>query len=434
MKRFKLQGKSSAAVATVSLVVAVVVIAVAVYMLWPAKPAECRFELQASLDKPYYRVGDEVSLSIVIRNLNDTATTQTVEVKVDNEVVYSEDVEIPASGSKTVAVGFKAEKPSTITVTVGEDSTTLSLEVVRCVTDFWGRDIEIPYNVERVVVLAEYEIVYALGAWDKVVGVSKYAYTNPVMCALKDINISEVPSPGSSWSLNVEELLALDPQVVLIYGFSGRTAETVEQLENLGIKCVVLELNSLDDIYRLIRLYGQIFGKEDRAEELIQIMNQTLDMIRERTANIPYDERPKVIHTWSKKLKVTGNMGVINDLIELAGGVNPASELEGKYVTVSIEQIIEWDPDVIIIWGIAKYGVEDIMNDTQWQTISAVVNGRVYKYPRGICTWSPEVVVLALKFAKWIHPELFSDVNVQEVADQLFMEVYGIPSPFEWEP
>ncbi|MHC1627677.1 MAG: ABC transporter substrate-binding protein [Candidatus Nezhaarchaeales archaeon] len=429
------RGASKTTATIVSIIIAIAVIAIAVYLLIPQQQATYKFTLSASFDKPYYRVGEQATLSIEITNLNDTDVTRSLVVQLDGETIYSEDVLIPASSTKTVTVNFEVSRPANVTVSIGGETYKLELNAVRCVVDFRGKEVEIPYKIERAVVLAEYQIVYALGAWDSVVGVSRYAYSNPIMLALKDINITTVPSPGTPWSLNLEELVALNPQVVLTYGFSVKTNRTVEQIENLGIPCVVVSLSKLDDLYRLIRLYGKIFNKEDRAEELITLINQTLDLVKERTANLTDEERPKVIHTWSKPLKVTGGLGVTNTLIELAGGKNPAA-LEfpdEKYPTVSIEKIIEWEPDVIIIWGAAKYGVEDILNNSQWQSIPAVQNGNVYKYPR-TSTWAPEIAILALRFAKWIHPELFSDINIQEYADQLFMQVYGIPSPFEWEP
>ncbi len=429
------RGETKTAVTITSILIAVLVIAIAVYLLIPQQQATYKLALSASFDKPYYRVGEQATLSVEITNLNNTDVTQNLLVQLNGETVYREDVLIPASSTKAVTVSFEADRPANVTISIGGETYKLKLNVVKCVVDFRGKEVEIPYEVKRAVVLAEYQIVYALGAWDSVVGVSRYAYSNPIMLALKDINITTVPSPGTPWSLNLEELVALNPQVVLTYGFSVKTNRTVEQIENLGIPCVVVSLSKLDDLYRLIRLYGKIFNKEDRAEELIILINQTLDLVKERTANLTDEERPKVIHTWSKPLKVTGGLGVTNTLIELAGGKNPAA-LEfpdEKYPTVSIEKIIEWEPDAIIIWGAAKYSVEDILNNSQWQSIPAVQNGSVYKYPR-TSTWAPEIAILALRFAKWIHPELFSDINIQEYADQLFMQVYGIPSPFEWEP
>ncbi|RLF18677.1 MAG: hypothetical protein DRJ68_06660 [Thermoprotei archaeon] len=429
------RGESRTTATIITLIIAVVVIAAALYLLIPQKPATYKFALSALFSKPYYRVGEEAVLNIEVTNLNNTDVTKPLVVQLDGSVIFSKEITIPANSTRMVTVKFNVSKPANVTIKIGEETKTLELSVVRCVIDFRGKEVEIPYRVERAVVLAEYQIVYALGAWNCVVGVSHYAYSNPIMLALRDVNITEVPSPGTSWSLNLEELMALNPQVVLTYGFSPRTNRTVEQIENLGIPCIVISLSDLDDLYRLIRLYGEVFGKEDRAEELISMINQTLNLIRERTANLSIEDKPKVIHTWSSPLKVTGGLGVTNTLIEIAGGINlAASEFPNeKYPTVSIEKILEWKPDIIIIWGAARYSAEDILNDPQWQSVPAVQNGKVYKYPR-TSTWAPEVAILALRFAKWIHPELFSDINIQEYADQYFMQVYGIPGPFEWEP
>ena len=300
----------------------------------------------------------------------------------------------------------------------------------RTVVDMAGREVTIPYEVKRAVVFAEYSLVVALDAWDCVVGVSKYAKYNEIMKnTVKDIE--NYCLNGSAMSFNVEEVLSKDPDVVITYGGGSgySTPENlIEELESAGVPVICVNIYNISDIYKCISLYGEIFNKEERAEQIISEMQSAFDMVKEKVKGLP---EKRTLHTWSSPTKVTAGLGITHDLIVNAGGIDVAESLQERYATVDIEQIIEWDPEVVLIWGYAQYSPEDIYNDTQWSTVSAVQNKSVYKYPK-VSTWSPEVSVLQVWFGVKIHPEAFENFDLQEYADQFFQKIYGINSPFEW--
>jgi iron complex transport system substrate-binding protein len=304
----------------------------------------------------------------------------------------------------------------------------------RIVTDFEGREVAIPYEVKRAVVLEGYEIVYALGAWDKVVGLSKYAKDNPILKAADEkynLSLSNIPSPGSSFSVNLEELVNENPDVVIAYS-SKQMKDILPQIEALNISVVLISLSDLDDLYKYVRLLGDIFNAKDEAEQIIQRMKDIMNLATSRTADIPMESRLKMIHLWSKKNKVTGGLGVTNTYINLSGCINPAAYLDEKYAEVSVEEISIWDPDVIVIWGWAKYTAEEILNEPQRQSISAVQNRKVYKYPKGLSTWSPAACLLVLRMAMLANPDRFGDINFEETTDRFFTDTYGIQCPLEW--
>lgn len=310
----------------------------------------------------------------------------------------------------------------------------LGLPDYKVITDFEGRNVTIPYEVNRVVVLESYDIVYALGQWDKVVGISKYAYSNPILVAADEqynFNLTDVPSPGSSFSVNIEELVLEDPEVVIAYA-SSHMQDILPQIEALNISVVLISLDNLDDLYQCIELLGEIFNVSDRASEIITYMKKTMDIPSSKTNDLTIDSKLKMIHLWSSKTKVTGGLGVTNTYIHISGCINPAVDIKEKYAEVSIEEIIAWNPDVIVIWGSAKYTPEDILNDTQWQSISAVQNQKVFKYPK-LSTWSPASPLIVLRMGMWAYPDLFTDINFETVSNDLFMNIYGINDPFEWQ-
>ena len=301
---------------------------------------------------------------------------------------------------------------------------------VRTIVDMTGRVVKIPAVIKRAVVFAQYTTVVALGAWDCVVGTSKWAPYNTIIQKTVP-NIDKIWHNGSATSFNTEEVLSLNPDIVITYGGNGgyvTPKEQIEQLENAGVPVVCVNIYNISDVYKCILLMGQIFNREQRAEQIIETMQNAFDTVKNKVSGL---DKVRCLHTWSSPTKVTAGLGATHELIVNAGGVDVASSLNERYATVDIEQIIEWDPEVVLIWGSAKYTPQDIYNDSQWEDVSAVVNHQVYKYPK-ISTWDPEVAMLQVWFAVKIHPDAFSDFNIQNYADTFFNKIYGIDSPYEW--
>ena len=293
----------------------------------------------------------------------------------------------------------------------------------REVVDFRGKEGKVPLHVRRAVDLISYITDLALGVMDRLVGVSKYAYSNPLMTKAYP-NITSIPSPGSSFSLNVEEVAALKPGVVLMW---NHKPDLVAEVEKLGIPVVCVNLKSYSDIKALITLLGEVYGVEDRARELLSDMDSIIAMVREKVLSIPEGKRAKVLYLWSKPTKVQGSRGTMEDAIELAGCVNPAAkELANKsYVNVDFEQITRWNPDLIVIWWYAKYGPDTLLNDSKWQVIKAVKEGNVFREPY-YEHWGPDFTLFVLWLAKKAYPSLFSGINVTEVMDEYYMKWYGV--------
>ncbi|HIC92526.1 MAG TPA: ABC transporter substrate-binding protein [Syntrophaceae bacterium] len=284
-----------------------------------------------------------------------------------------------------------------------------------------GREVEIPDQVERVVLFECYEIVPALSAWDKVCGISRYAYENDLLKRCIP-NVKDTPSPGSGFDVNMESLLALKPHVVIMW---PRNPEVIKHIEGKGVPVLCIYPESFSDLYQAIRLLGKVFQREERAQEVIEIMERKVNLVRKRVQKIPPQRRIKALWLWSKPTKVAGGRGLSHDLITLAGGINQAKGIYELYPEVSLERIVAWNPDVVVIWGPAHYSACDILKDPRWQSIKAVKGGRVYKAPRE-STWSPRVVLLLLKMSKWFYPELFKDIEFDKVAHKFYLRCYGI--------
>ncbi|RLE56666.1 MAG: ABC transporter substrate-binding protein [Thermoprotei archaeon] len=291
------------------------------------------------------------------------------------------------------------------------------------IVDPLGNVVKVPRKVKKVVDLISYLSDLALGVMDRLVGVSKYAKKNPVLLKVYP-KIKDIPSPGSSFKVNIEVLEMLRPDVVIIWPYKP---SVVEQIEKLGIPVVKVHLYSYDDVRRLLWCLGVLYGVVDRVKKIINDMDNLLMLVRERIKDIPSEKRVRVLYLWSKPTRVQGGRGTMNDAIVLAGGVNVAAKEfpDKSYVTVDFERIVKWNPDMIVIWWWAKYGPEDLLKDPKWSVVKAVKEGRVYKEPY-YEHWGPDLTLFVLWLACKMYPDRFSDINFMEIANKYYMEWYGI--------
>ncbi len=291
------------------------------------------------------------------------------------------------------------------------------------VIDMTGETVKLPPKITRAVDFISYTLVLALHAMDKVVGISKYAKYNTLMLKAYP-NITKIPSPGSSFSVNLEDLLALKPQVVITWPYNEKV---VQEIEAQGIPVVKVECYSYNDIKRLIWLFGVIFDERNRAYQLISDMDKIVGLVQSRVSNIPSNKRIKVLYLWSKQTMVQGGHGTVNDFIVLAGGINVAAKdyPNKDYVSVDLEKIIYWNPQVIIIWYYARYGPKDILDNQALKSVDAVKDNRVYKEPY-YEHWGVSASIFILWLSMKLYPSLWSDTNFIEIANNYYQEWYGV--------
>jgi len=264
-------------------------------------------------------------------------------------------------------------------------------------TDGAGRSVYLAEVPQRIVSLASSatEVLFAIGADDAVVGVDKFS-TYPA-------EATTLPNLGSGSALAMEELLALEPDLVVIWYFYG---DAIQSLEGHGLPVMAINPASIDDIFDLMALLGSITGTGEEAQSVIDTMAETIDAIEEYVATIVTDERPKVYYETSQPFKTLNNQTFTGEIISRAGGINIAGELETKYPVLASEWIIQQDPDVIVV---LSYGasIEEIKARDGWSQIAAVRNDRVYAIESNWMTSNPRLVLGFEQLAKWLYPEQF---------------------------
>ena len=241
------------------------------------------------------------------------------------------------------------------------------------VTDMTGREITLEEPVERIVALsaADCEVLYALGAGDLLVGRGEYCdYPAEVL---------EVPSVQSGYETNLEEIIALEPQVLLM-STMAQTDEQVAALEAAGIHVVVSDAQDIEGVYESLQIIGQLTGKEDKADEIIQNMKDTFTALKDKAADqeggtIYFEVSPLEYGLWA-----AGAGTFMNEIAEMTGLTNIFEDVD-QWGEVSEEQVIERNPDYIVTismyFGEGPTPEEEIMARPGWENVTAVQNGAI---------------------------------------------------------
>jgi iron complex transport system substrate-binding protein len=131
---------------------------------------------------------------------------------------------------------------------------------------------------------------------------------------------------------------------------------------------------------------------------------------------------------WAQgNLETSCGESTVNDLISLAGARNVCTVLPHEHAVVSLEHIIAWNPDLIVMWYNERKNPSDILSDPQWKSVKAVKSKRVYEFPEVfLCDlWTLKFHYAVKMVAKWAHPELFRDIDLEKEKKKMLQALYG---------
>ena len=273
--------------------------------------------------------------------------------------------------SCTTATTVTSTVTNTQTVT---ETKTVTVDPSVTVTDMTGRTITLDQPATRVVALtaADCEILYAIGAGDTLVGRGEYC-DYPV-------DVMGVASVQSGYETNIEQILALKPQVLLM-GTMAQTEEQVKQLEDAGVHVVVSDAQDIAGTYQAIEMIGKLMGKEDNAANLIKSMKATFDKVsaKDTGKSIYFEVSPLQWGLWS-----AGKGTFMDEIANLCGLKNIFGDVDG-WAAVSEEQVIERNPDYIVTitmyYGEGPTPEEEIISRAGWSNITAVKNNAILNLP-----------------------------------------------------
>ena len=269
-------------------------------------------------------------------------------------------------------------------------------------TDDAGRQVSVSKVPERIVshVPPITETLFALGLGEKLVGVSDY-------CDYPE-EAKQVPSIGDYFNPSVENIVAAEPDLVLTDGHS----DSIKQLDELGVTYLVIDPKDIDDIFESIELLGKATGVEKTARELIDDMKRDIQSVRELVEDAPKVRVIYLIDATDLTSPWTAGPGSFVDyLISMAGGENIAATAASAWVQMNIEEIVDADPEIIILPG--KHGTafttpEVLEENAAWRETTAVKEGNIYVIDGDLVDgYGPRIVQGLAELAKIIHPEQF---------------------------
>ena len=265
-------------------------------------------------------------------------------------------------------------------------------------TDFQNRSVEIRTQPQRLVSIGPSitAFLFALGAGPRVVGVDDFS-DEPAEAATRD-HVGGI-------KVNFEKVVALKPDLVLSVKFSDGT---IEKLQSASLNVLVVDPQTVGDVATTARLIGQAVGAD--GEGLAASIKQKVNAVKTKTASAT--TRPRVYHEIDAsdpaKIFTVGPGSYINDLIDIAGGVNIAARAPSAYPQLSAEEILRSDPEIIVLAADAYSSKPaDVVARPGWSIIAAVKGNRIFTIdPNLINRPGPRVGEAAEAYAKLVHPEL----------------------------
>lgn len=302
------------------------------------------------------------------------------------------------------------------------------------ITDMLGRKVTVPKTIHRVLALHPIPTgLIAIMAPEKQVSVDSYferslkrqgfQYTAAEYARLRNLPVTGTYFMGFS----AEQILALHPDVVITM---AGDANVEKEQEQTGLPFFAVSKAPTSDYAASIRLVGQIIGQEKRAGEMADFWAKTTQSVQEAAATAA--RHPTVMYVGKDASAVTapGKNTVFGSTLDIAGGQSVSDELPAAFAskeanTVSMEQVLTWNPDVIIASGAAAR--DKIMTDPQWHVLKAVQAGRVYA-PRAFAGLDGLQAVLGMVWVQGVllqRDDAAAEAHLTSVMQTYYQLFYG---------
>ena len=303
------------------------------------------------------------------------------------------------------------------------------------VRDDLRREVEVPVPAARILSLQPEvtRIIVALGAGERLVGLDSFIRDNDhlfdlVFAGGKRLPVVSTPDGG----VNKEFVARLQPSLVFVSPTEQQVPDSIQR--SLGIPVLAMaSMGRIDGLLGEIELLGKVTGRTERAAGLTEYFRKKLEGLAGLSLTTAPAAKPRVyLAFWSSLLRTP----VFYEPVELAGGANVAGGLLPSYLgtigaVVSLERIVRWDPDVILVQGnyLPKdrlVTVDSLLEDPRLRAVKAVREGRVH-YTFGFWYWWDPACVLAetLYLAKLFQPVKLASLDVEAEGNAIFREFYG---------
>ncbi|SFR67865.1 ABC transporter substrate-binding protein [Anaeromicropila populeti] len=318
-------------------------------------------------------------------------------------------------------------------VTVCDDNGTK-----KTITDMGGRTVEFDTEIKKVYGANPMATILLFTLVpDKIIGWNEKLPNQEILPEAYK-NLPVVGSMGTKQqAASAEEILTYNPDLILYAQaeINKQSAEKADKLSQQLGKPVVLINGSLESTESTYELLGEIFDCSERSNELIQYYKDTLSNIEKTKSEIKEEEKIKVYYGKEEDaLTTSGKESVHAKLIELVGGKNVADAIEGDSdAAVNLEEVIKWQPDVILLSEAnknEKNAYQNLIQNTAWENIPAVKNNKVYVSPMLLFSWFDRPPSInELIGIKWLAVTLYPDyyeIDMKSEIKEFYQKYYQI--------
>lgn len=308
----------------------------------------------------------------------------------------------------------------------------------RIITDSMDRNVEIPYSVERIVCVGVGALRYTcyVGGADRVVGVEDYE-TKPGMSRLYNyVNFDlfqNLPVTGTNGEPFVEEIINVDPQVIVMSSYASQDPDELSQKTGIPVIVVPGSDTTLDEkAYVTIRILGELYQLEDRAQDLTAYLKSIQKDLDDRTASIAEDAKPTC---YVGGVSFKGHHGFEGteayygpfELIHAKNLANTTGQT-GAF-NIDVEQVLSWDPEIIFLDfnGMSLINEDYGAHPDFYKALTAVQEGKVYSQISFRSSASNLETALADAYyaACVMYPQQFQDIDPVEKAGEIFTKLLG---------
>lgn len=317
----------------------------------------------------------------------------------------------------------------------------------RIIIDHDGEEVTVPNQINRVVTVSVWPLPSVVtifcGGPQKLVGIppaSKSAAKSGILGELYPELLS-LPSDYTNGSdINIEEILKLNPDVVLC---SSKDAKTKQMLKEAGLPAIGFSVNNwnyniITTYSKWIELLSQIFPEYAKTDKVSEYSEKVYEEVNARVKDIPQEQKKKALFlfNYNEKTIVTSGRNFFGQFwCDATGTINVAEEVAAEMTnaTISMEQIYDWNPDIIFITNFTTAVPETLFNNEtgtyEWSPVKAVQDKQVYKMPLGTYrsyTPSTDTPCTLLWMAQKAYPELFTDMDLTQRVKEYYNEMYSI--------
>lgn len=304
------------------------------------------------------------------------------------------------------------------------------------ITDMANRTVEVPASIESVIATSPpmTTVVYMI-APEKLAGLNFNWTTEELTYVPKEYqNIPVIGGWFGRQDGNYEQLISVNPDIIIEGSMGNASVDTINERQEKFGEIPVVAITDTSDVTKIedsIKFAGKLLGKEETSNKLVEFLNNYLNKVKEVNSTIKDSERVTVYYAEGPEgLQTDPNGSSHSQLITLCGGLNvadvPVNDGMGQ-VEVSMEQVIKWNPEVIITTDSTFY--KKVYNDPKWENIDAVKNKRVYLSPTSPFKWfdrppGANIIIGIPWTAKIMYPEKYTDINMKETTKQFYKDFY----------